>query len=100
MNNDKIGRLILRATINGCGIPLDNVKIEIGDNRFITPQNNDGFSLPISLFISDKKGVCKSFTVKASKKGFENTILKNLPVTSGYTSIWSIPMSPKSKTKK
>ena len=55
MKNKKIGRLIVRVTVNGCGLPLDGAEIFVNGNRYIVPNDCDGFSMPISLFEADEK---------------------------------------------
>ncbi len=100
MKNNQIGRLIVRVTVNGCGLPLDGAEIFVNGNSYIVPKDCDGFSNPISLFEADEKGISQLFTVKVKYEGFEDLTCDNIPVTSGYLTVWNMPLEPKSKKVK
>lgn len=100
MKNDKIGRIIIRVTVNGCGLPLDGAVIHIDGNTYKIPKDCDGFSYPIPLFEAAEKGITRRFNVRAEHEGFNDLICERVPVTSGYLTVWNMPLSPKSKKVK
>ncbi|MBQ8208881.1 MAG: hypothetical protein IJZ89_09145 [Clostridia bacterium] len=100
MEKRYFGRLMVRVTVNGCGLPLEGARIYIDDETFTVPNGTDGFSQIISLFESDKKGIGRKYDLRAEFEGFEPLICENIPVTSGYLTVWNMPLSSKSKKVK
>ena len=94
MKKNYIGRLMVRVTVNGCGIPLWGARISVDGENYIIPKDRDGFSDIIELFSSAEKGYQRSFTIKAEYDGFSTMICENVPVNSGYLTVWNIPLSP------
>ena len=50
MERNYYGKLKVKVTANGCGIPLSGACIYINGKRFVVPQDNNGFSDVITLF--------------------------------------------------
>lgn len=87
------GRLMIRVTLSGCGLPLDGAKIYINDSYPITiPTDNNGFSNIITLFEADTKGIKHLFSIKAEHEQTKTLVCNNIPVTSGYLTIWNMPL--------
>ncbi|MBE6538945.1 MAG: hypothetical protein E7671_05735 [Ruminococcaceae bacterium] len=100
MDCEKMGRLMVRVTLSGCGLPLDGAKIYINNAGYITvPDDNGGFSNVITLFEADKKGVKNLFDLRAEHGNAEALVCNRVPVTSGYLTIWNMPLE-KSKSPK
>ncbi len=96
MTNYFPGKAIIRVTVNGCGIPLEGAKIKIGAKTYTIKINSAGFSEPITVFASNEKGEKRKISVTASAEGF-CSLHNDVPVTSGYLTIWNMPLKAKVK---
>ena len=94
MEKNYIGRLMVRVTVNGCGMPLYGAKINVDGKNHIIPLDRDGFSEIIEIFTFEEKGCKRYCTVKAEYEGFAPVVCDNIPVNSGYLTVWNIPLSP------
>ena len=97
MNSKYTGRIMIRVTVNGCGLPLDGARIYINEKEYSIPWDKDGFSDIISLFSSSEKGTVKKYTLKAEYEGFATLVCTDVPVTSGYLTVWNMPLFAKVK---
>lgn len=100
MERNYYGKLKVKVTANGCGIPLSGACIYINGKRFVVPQDNNGFSDVITLFEAKEKGIKRTFTVKAECDGFDSMICRKVPVRSGYLTFYNIPLSKVKESQK
>lgn len=101
MSDKYAGKLMVRVTVSGCGIPIDGANIYIDNKKYKIGHGCDGFSEIIPLTENCNKGICEMFSLKAEAEGFQPLVCHDVPITSGYLTIWNMPLSPKSsKVKK
>ncbi len=94
-------KIMIRVTANGCGLPLTGATLLVDGCPYEIPESNNGFSQIISVFSSNEKGVSKYCTAEARCEGFNSLICSDIPLTSGYLTIWNMPLERKSnKVKK
>ncbi len=100
MNEHFIGKLMVRVTLNGCGLPLDDARVYINNQNspFLTSQN--GFTEQINVFSSSEKGIKYNVDVRAECDGFVSLHCKNVPITSGYLTVWNMPLTKIKNSKK
>ena len=87
------GRLSVRVTLNGCGIPLDDARVYINNRSTPIIPQKDGFTEEINFFTSSKKGVRQDVDIRAECDGFESLLCKNVPIRSGYLTVWNMPLT-------
>ncbi len=92
MNEHFSGRLMVRVTLNGCGLPLDDARVYINDNTTPILPQKDGFTEEITVFISSEKGIKHTVDIRAECDGFIPLLCKNIPVRSGYLTVWNMPL--------
>lgn len=95
MKNVYDGSVIIRVTANGCGLPLYGAKLYIDGKVFTIPSESHGFSERIKIFQSDRKGISCFISARAECNGFESLTCNKIPVTSGYITLWNMPLEPK-----
>ncbi len=92
MNKFFSGRLMVRVTLNGCGLPLDESRVYInGEITPILPQKN-GFTEEIKIFTSSEKGCKHTVDIRAECDGYIPLLCKNVPIRSGYLTVWNMPL--------
>ncbi len=87
------GKLTVRVTLNGCGLPLDDARIYINDKATPISPKKDGFTDVITVFISSKKGARHNVDIRAECEGFISLLCKNVPIRSGYLTVWNMPLT-------
>ena len=86
------GRLTVRVTLNGCGLPLDDARIYINDSPEELHPKKDGFTEEVPIFTSSEKGVRHNVDIRAECDGFITLLCKNVPIRSGYLTVWNMPL--------
>lgn len=95
-----LGKLSVRVTLNGCGLPLDDAKIYINDKMSPVFPKEDGFTEEIIVFSSAEKGIKHSVDIRAECNGFLSLHCENVPVRSGYLTVWNMPLTKAEKNQK
>ncbi|MBR6603247.1 MAG: hypothetical protein IKK94_04450 [Clostridia bacterium] len=94
------GKLMVRVTLNGCGLPLDDASVCIKGNKtpFYTLEN--GFTEEINIFSASEKGIRHNVDILAECDGFVSLHCKNVPIRSGYLTVWNMPLTKVKKFEK
>lgn len=93
MKDYYFGKLTVRVTLNGCGLPLDDARIYINNKATPVLLKKDGFTEEITVFVSSKKGVKHTVDIRAECDGYISLVCRNVPIRSGYITFWNMPLT-------